>query len=72
MLYGGLHSNMTSCNFIACKTKKIDETSKIKNISGCLERKYILCSDKDCNKFYSSCIWPAYSNYNLLRELCCK
>lgn len=72
VLYGGLHGNITSCNFRACKTKKIDETNKMKNISGWLERKYFLFSDKDCYKIYLSCIWPSYSNYNLLSELCCK
>lgn len=39
MPYSELHGNMTSCNFRACNTKIIDEASKVKNISGCVEIK---------------------------------
>lgn len=39
MSYAELHGNVTSCNFRACKTKIIDEASKIKNISRCVERR---------------------------------
>lgn len=69
--YGELHGNLT-CNFRACKTKKIDEASKIKNLSGHRnERKCFYLVTRTVIRLIQH-LFSLHILIIILSEICCK